>query len=43
MSLMSTFPQMYQIEQKHRSISLGMRTPAPKEEKAEPKRECSKQ
>ena len=43
MSLMSTFPQMYQIEQKHRSISLGMRTLAPKEEKAEPKRECSKQ
>ena len=41
MSLMSTFPQMYQIEQKHRSISLGMRTLAPKE--AEPKRECSKQ
>ena len=32
MSLMSTFPQMYQIEQKHRSISLGMRTLAPKEE-----------
>ena len=42
MSLMSTFPQMYQIEQKHRSISLGMRTLAPKK-KAEPKRECSKQ
>ena len=38
MSLMSTFPQMYQIEQKHRSISLGMRTLAPKEEKAEPKK-----
>ena len=43
MSLMSTFPQMYQIEQKHRSISLGMRTLAPKAEKAEPKRESSKQ
>ncbi len=43
MSLMSTFPQMYQIEQKHRSISLGMRTLAPKEEKAEPKKESSKQ
>ncbi|KAB2442489.1 protoporphyrinogen oxidase [Bacillus luti] len=38
MSLMSTFPQIYQIEQKHRSISLGMRTLAPKEEKAEPKK-----
>ncbi|HDR7708478.1 TPA: protoporphyrinogen oxidase [Bacillus cereus] len=38
MSLMSTFPQMYQIEQKHRSILLGMRTLAPKEEKAEPKK-----
>ena len=34
---------MYQIEQKHRSISLGMRTLAPKEEKAEPKKESSKQ
>ena len=40
MSLMSTFPQMYQIEQKHRSISLGMRTLA---KRAEPKRESSKQ
>ncbi len=38
MSLMSTFPQLYQIEQKHRSISLGMRTLAPKEEKAAPKK-----
>ena len=38
MSLMSTFPQMYQIEQKHRSISLGMRTLAPKEEKLNRKR-----
>ncbi|MGN4425879.1 protoporphyrinogen oxidase [Bacillus cereus group sp. MYBK30-1] len=38
MSLMSTFPQIYQIEQEHRSISLGMRTLAPKEEKAELKK-----
>ncbi|PER22070.1 MULTISPECIES: protoporphyrinogen oxidase [Bacillus] len=38
MSLMSTFPQLYQMEQKHRSISLGMRTLAPKEEKAAPKK-----
>ncbi|GAB6442685.1 MULTISPECIES: protoporphyrinogen oxidase [Bacillus] len=38
MSLMSTFPQMYQIEQKHRSISLGMRTLAPKKEISEPKK-----
>ncbi|MGW6190354.1 protoporphyrinogen oxidase [Bacillus cereus] len=38
MSLMSTFPQIYQIEQEHRSISLGMRTLAPKKEKAELKK-----
>ncbi|UYX53553.1 protoporphyrinogen oxidase [Bacillus thuringiensis] len=38
MSLMSTFPQIYQIEQEHRSISLGMRTLAPKQEKAEMKK-----
>ncbi|MGG3671974.1 protoporphyrinogen oxidase [Bacillus nitratireducens] len=38
MSLMSTFPQIYQIEQEHRSISLGMRTLAPKQEKAEVKK-----
>ncbi|MED1410283.1 MULTISPECIES: protoporphyrinogen oxidase [Bacillus] len=38
MSLMSTFPQIYQIEQEHRSISLGMRTLAPKEEKTEVKK-----
>ena len=38
MSLMSTFPQIYQIEQEHRSISLGMRTLAPKQEKAELKK-----
>ncbi|WP_002150030.1 protoporphyrinogen oxidase [Bacillus cereus] len=38
MSLMSTFPQIYQIEQEHRSISLGMRTVAPKQEKAEMKK-----
>ncbi|MCX2825961.1 protoporphyrinogen oxidase [Bacillus pseudomycoides] len=30
MSLMATFPQFYQVEQKYRSISLGMRTLAPK-------------
>jgi protoporphyrinogen/coproporphyrinogen III oxidase len=31
LSLMSTFPQFYQVEQKHRSLILGMRktTPAP--------------
>ncbi len=28
----ANIPQMYRIEQKHRSISLGMRTLAPKEE-----------
>lgn len=33
MSLMSTFPQFYQVEQKYRSISLGMRTLAPKKPK----------
>ena len=33
MSLMSTFPQFYQVEQEHRSISLGMRTFAPKTNK----------
>ncbi|SCC01865.1 protoporphyrinogen oxidase [Bacillus mycoides] len=38
MSLMSTFPQIYQIEQEHRSISLGMRTLASKQEKAELKK-----
>ncbi|MCP8968220.1 protoporphyrinogen oxidase [Ectobacillus ponti] len=30
MSLMATFPQFYQVEQKHRSIVLGMRTLSPK-------------
>ncbi len=30
MSLMSTFPQFYQVEQKYRSIVLGMKTIAPK-------------
>ncbi|MFX3625193.1 MAG: protoporphyrinogen oxidase [Ectobacillus sp.] len=30
MSLMATFPQFYQVEQKHRSIVLGMKTLAPK-------------
>ncbi|WP_416828677.1 protoporphyrinogen oxidase [Ectobacillus polymachus] len=29
MSLMATFPQFYQVEQKHRSIVLGMKTLAP--------------
>lgn len=33
MSLMATFPQFYQVEQKYRSISLGMRTLAPKQPK----------
>ncbi|MGF9966302.1 protoporphyrinogen oxidase [Bacillus rhizoplanae] len=33
MSLMATFPQFYQVEQKYRSISLGMRTLAPKKPK----------
>lgn len=33
MSLMATFPQFYQVEQKYRSISLGMRTLAPKKAK----------
>ncbi|MDM5187402.1 protoporphyrinogen oxidase [Bacillus sp. DX4.1] len=33
MSLMATFPQFYQVEQKYRSISLGMRTLAPKKTK----------
>ncbi|MFD3447276.1 protoporphyrinogen oxidase [Microbacteriaceae bacterium 4G12] len=33
MSLMSTFPQFYQVEQKHRSIVLGMKTLAPKTSK----------
>lgn len=33
MSLMATFPKFYQIEQKHRSISLGMRTLTPKQKK----------
>ncbi|MFD0769641.1 protoporphyrinogen oxidase [Bacillus sp. CGMCC 1.60114] len=33
MSLMATFPQFYQVEQKYRSISLGMRTLAPKASK----------
>ncbi|MEY8351508.1 protoporphyrinogen oxidase [Bacillus cereus] len=33
MSLMATFPQFYQVEQKYRSISLGMRNLAPKKEK----------
>ncbi|MDM5153757.1 protoporphyrinogen oxidase [Bacillus sp. DX1.1] len=38
MSLMATFPQFYQVEQKYRSISLGMRTLAPKKTKdVEPK------
>ncbi|WP_028402522.1 protoporphyrinogen oxidase [Ectobacillus panaciterrae] len=30
MSLMSTFPQFHEVEQKHRSIVLGMKTIAPK-------------
>ncbi|GAA3330036.1 hypothetical protein GCM10020331_080930 [Ectobacillus funiculus] len=30
MSLMATFPQFYQVEQKHGSIVRGMRTLAPK-------------
>ncbi|AWC27813.1 MULTISPECIES: protoporphyrinogen oxidase [Bacillus cereus group] len=33
MSLMATFPKVYQIEQKYRSISLGMRALAPKRTK----------
>ncbi|MBY0596747.1 protoporphyrinogen oxidase [Bacillus bingmayongensis] len=33
MSLMATFPQFYQVEQKYRSISLGMRNLAPKKAK----------
>ncbi|WP_243526349.1 protoporphyrinogen oxidase [Bacillus pseudomycoides] len=33
MSLMATFPQFYQVEQKYRSISLGMRNLTPKKEK----------
>ncbi|MFJ8527389.1 protoporphyrinogen oxidase [Bacillus sp. NPDC094106] len=33
MSLMATFPQFYQVEQKYRSISLGMRTLSPKQKK----------
>jgi oxygen-dependent protoporphyrinogen oxidase len=38
MSLMSTFPQFYQVEQKHRSIVRGMKTIAPKTPKtARPK------
>ncbi|WP_459500633.1 protoporphyrinogen oxidase [Bacillus sp. C1] len=32
MSLMATFPQFYQVEQKYRSVSLGMRNLAPKKE-----------
>ncbi|MBM7647602.1 oxygen-dependent protoporphyrinogen oxidase [Bacillus ectoiniformans] len=40
MSLMSTFPQFYQVEQKYRSLVLGMKksTPAPKQVKGAKKK-----
>lgn len=34
LSLMSTFPQFYQVEQKHRSLILGMRSTTPKQPKS---------
>ncbi|WP_080847455.1 protoporphyrinogen oxidase [Cytobacillus gottheilii] len=39
LSLMSTFPQFYQVEQKHRSLILGMKKAAP----AAPKKEQHKE
>ncbi|MBP2241091.1 oxygen-dependent protoporphyrinogen oxidase [Cytobacillus eiseniae] len=39
LSLLSTFPQFYQVEQKHRSLILGMKKSAPPKEKKVEKKE----